>query len=399
MTAEATYPVVVAGHICLDLIPEIAGSSFRLAPGKLLEIGRTELATGGAVANTGLALHRLGINARLMGKVGGDFYGDAILSLLRQHGAALADGMIVARDEATSYSIVISPPDTDRMFLHCTGANDTFTAADVGMEALEEAGLFHFGYPPLMRRMFENGGEELAELMKRAKAAGATTSLDMARPDPDGSAAGVDWRALLSAALPYVDVFLPSAEEIMYMLHRERYEALRESSGDDMLRHIGAGLLRELSGELLEMGAAIVVLKLGEHGLYVRTTAEEKRLLEAGRCRPANEEAWIGRELYAPCFKVKVAGTTGAGDSTIAGFLTAVMKGLEPESAIIAAVGVGACSVERPDATSGIPRWEDARRRIKGGMEQYRPIIALDGFAEVGVDDAAVYRGSADRLR
>lgn len=398
MSAEASsYPVVVGGHICLDLIPDIAGGSFRLAPGKLLEIGRPELATGGAVANTGIALHRLGVEVKLMGKVGGDFFGEAILSLLRRQGPALADGMIVSQDEATSYSIVISPPDTDRMFLHCTGANDTFSSADVGTDSLQEAGLFHFGYPPLMRTMYENGGAELAVLMKRAKAAGATTSLDMARPDPDGSSAGVDWRALLSATLPHVDVFLPSAEEILYMLQRERYETLRESSGDDMLREFGAGRLRELADELLEMGAAVVVLKLGEHGLYIRTTERKERLLEAGRCRPADPEAWLGRELYAPCFKVAVAGTTGAGDCTIAGFLTGFIKGLDPEGAAIAAIGVGACSVERPDATSGVPAWEAVRERIESGLSQYRPVIELDGFEEDAGDVAVIYRGAADR--
>lgn len=398
MSAEASsYPVVVGGHICLDLIPDIAGGSFRLAPGKLLEIGRPELATGGAVANTGIALHRLGVEVKLMGKVGSDFFGEAILSLLRRQGPVLADGMIVSQEEATSYSIVISPPDTDRMFLHCTGANDTFSSADVGTDSLQEAGLFHFGYPPLMRTMYENGGAELALLMKRAKAAGATTSLDMARPDPDGSSAGVDWRALLSAALPHVDVFLPSAEEILYMLQRERYEALRESSGDDLLREFGAGLLRELADKLLEMGAAVVVLKLGEHGLYIRTTERKERLLEAGRCRPADTEAWLGRELYAPCFKVAVAGTTGAGDCTIAGFLTGLIKGLDPEGAAIAAIGVGACSVERSDATSGVPAWEAVRERIEGGLAQYRPVIALDGFEEDAGDVAVIYRGAEDR--
>lgn len=398
MRAEASsYPVVVGGHICLDLIPDIAGGPFRLAPGKLLEIGRSKLATGGAVANTGVALHRLGVDVKLMGKVGDDFFGEAVLSLLRSQGEALADDMIVAGGEPTSYSIVISPPGTDRMFLHCTGANDTFAAADASAEALAGAGLFHFGYPPLMRSMYENGGAELAVLMKRAKEAGATTSLDMASPDPDGKAADVDWRALLAAALPHVDLFLPSVEEILYMLRREQFEELKGKYGDDVLPHIGSGLLGELAEELLGMGAAVVVLKLGDQGLYMRSAEREERLLEAGRCRPAEPADWLGRELYVPCFGVEVAGTTGAGDSTIAGFLSGFIKGLGPEEVMLAAAGVGACSVERPDATSGIPSWQQVLERMSRGWAQHRPVMELAGYVETVSGGGVFYRGGSDR--
>jgi len=43
-------------------------------------------------------------------------------------------------------------------------------------ELLRNARLFHFGYPPLMRLMFENHGAQLAELYRRARETGVTTS-------------------------------------------------------------------------------------------------------------------------------------------------------------------------------------------------------------------------------
>jgi sugar/nucleoside kinase (ribokinase family) len=64
--------VVVAGHVCIDIIPEI-GRDFELLPGRLVEIGTAVTATGGAVSNTGVALHLLGIPATLMGKVSSRF--------------------------------------------------------------------------------------------------------------------------------------------------------------------------------------------------------------------------------------------------------------------------------------------------------------------------------------
>ncbi|TVX99188.1 carbohydrate kinase family protein [Cohnella terricola] len=362
-------------------------------PGKLIDIGPAVLATGGAVANTGLALFRLGIPARLMGKIGDDWFGQTILGILRQHDPSLAEGMIVSPGEASSYSVVINPPGIDRMFLHCTGANDTFASDDVSDEALRQVGLFHFGYPPLMRRMYEDDGTELALLMQRAKRAGATTSLDLARPDPASDAGRADWRNILKRVLPSVDLFLPSIEEIMFMLRREQYDTL---SSNELSAYMNAELLSELTDELIGMGAAVVALKLGEYGLYLRTTSDEVRLAEAGRYAPGLQNEWAGRELYAPCFKVSVAGTTGAGDCTIAGFLAGFAQGLSPEETMIGAVGTGACNVERPDSVSGIVPWEALRERVAAGWRQHGTGDLLSGFEENPREGAVVWSGPND---
>ena len=44
--------VVVAGHVCVDFIPEIP-SGAATEPGELLEVGPLTVAAGGCVANTG----------------------------------------------------------------------------------------------------------------------------------------------------------------------------------------------------------------------------------------------------------------------------------------------------------------------------------------------------------
>ena len=81
----------------------------------------------------------------------------------------LADGMLIAAGEHSSYTLIFSSPGVDRAFLHYPGPNDTFCAADVSDEALTGARIFHFGYPPLMRRMFLDAGSELATLFRRAR--------------------------------------------------------------------------------------------------------------------------------------------------------------------------------------------------------------------------------------
>ncbi len=179
--------VIVAGHICLDITPVFSEKGAMqpgdiLVPGRLVDVGQADVHTGGAVANTGLAMKFFGADVSLMGKIGNDPFGEIILNILKAHGAK--QGMLVSDQESTSYSVVIAIPGIDRIFLHNPGANHTFCAEDVPDGELEKAALFHFGYPPLMKTMYENNGAELVCLMKRAKEYGTATSLDFAAVDP-----------------------------------------------------------------------------------------------------------------------------------------------------------------------------------------------------------------------
>jgi len=367
---------VVAGHICLDIIPEIAGGSVEegkamLLPGHLTEVGPATLSTGGPVSNTGLALHRLGIPTRLMGKTGDDLFGSAVSELIGGIDSSLLGGMIVDAEVATSYTVVLNPPGIDRLLFHCPGANDTFAADDIDYDAVADATLFHFGYPPLMKRMYDDGGEQLSEIYRRVKETGVTTSMDMALPDPFTPGGKADWRGILSEALPYVDIFLPSVEEIIYMLRKDVYEKLDiANQGSAFLARLQPDLLSDLSEELLNMGAKIVCLKCGDRGFYLRTAGVES-IHSLGKGLPTAADAWPERELWAPCFQADVVGTAGSGDATIAGFLSAFLRDLSPEESALAAVAVGACNVEKSDTLSGIRSWEATMSRMASGWKMH----------------------------
>ncbi|HET8894590.1 MAG TPA: carbohydrate kinase family protein [Gaiellaceae bacterium] len=328
--------VVVAGHTCLDVRPALDGP-LDLEPGRLIRVGETVFAAGGAVANTGIALHRLGVPVRLVAKIGPDPFGDVVREALGAHG--LGGDLLVAPSEATSYSIVIDPPGVDRSFLHYPGANDTFSADDVSDAAVAGARILHFGYPPLMQRMVAAGGAELELLLARARENGLVTSLDMCRVERGP----VDWRAVLERVLPNVDIFCPSIDDLPF--------ANDEPS--------------TFAGELLAMGAAAVAIKLGERGLYLRTSG---RVGDLCRKLGLDEAAWGDCEVSSPCFAVeRVAGTTGAGDCTIAGLLAALLRGDDPAEVATAATAVGACCVEAPDGASGIPPWAEVEARVRSG--------------------------------
>jgi sugar/nucleoside kinase (ribokinase family) len=345
------------------------------------------LSTGGAVSNTGLALHALGFKTRLMGKIADDPFGLIIRRLIEARGPQLADSMIVSSGEQSSYTIVISQPGRDRLFLHHSGANDSFGADDLDLNKIAHSRLFHFGYPPLMRRFYNDGGAELTKLFRNVQSRGLTTSMDMAQVDLASEAAKVDWLSLLRKVLPHVDVFLPSLEEILFMLGRERTD----------VECCSADLLRDVASTLISWGAAIVGLKLGSQGLFLQTSGSEQRMNNIGRCKPSNVKSWIGRQLLAPCFEVEVEGTTGAGDCTIAGFLAGLLAQQSAEDALISAVATGACCVERSDAVSGVPMWEDLQRRIQSGWRQHKPKFQLSGWKPAA--DRSVIFGPEDPFR
>lgn len=370
MALENKLQVVVAGHICLDIIPsfrrnDISEMKDIFIPGKLINMSGVKVSTGGPVSNTGIALSILGINTKLMGKIGSDYFGEGVLKILKERNAD--DGMIVVEGEDTSYTLVIVPPGFDRIFLHNPGANNTFCADDINYELVQQAKIFHFGYPPLMKSIYENNGKELIEIFKRVKEKGVTTSLDMSLPDASSESGKVNWEKVLVDLLPYVDIYLPSVEETMFMIKREEFNYLnKNASGHDILDKLDINRLQCLGEKLISFGAKIAVVKCGIKGYYIRTQSKEI-LNNMGKTKPADIDNWSNRELHEESFHVlNIASATGSGDCSIAGFLAAFLNGMTIEGSIRIACAMGGQNVQVYDALSGIKTWEETICMIPG---------------------------------
>lgn len=368
--------VIVAGHICIDITPVFQGKSVTnvsdiLKPGKLIQMGKAEISTGGVVANTGLGMKILGADVTLMGKIGNDEFGNLILGILDKYDAA--DGMIRDDSADTSYSVVLAMPGVDRIFLHNPGANHTFCAADVSKEQLKEAVLFHFGYPPLMKNMYEDNGNELVTLFQKAKDAGCATSLDMAAVDPESDAGRADWNLILKKVLPYVDLFVPSVEELCYMLDRTRLEEWQKRAGSrDLTEMLDIeNDVMPLAEKCMEYGTKVLVIKCGAKGMYYKT-ADEKQLGKIGNRVGMNIAQWAGRQGFeASYIPERVLSGTGAGDTSIAAFLTAMLVGESLENCMQLAAATGACCVASYDALSGLKPLDELRAKIACGWEKY----------------------------
>lgn len=367
--------VIAAGHICIDITPafpprKVGAVADILAPGKLIEVGAADAHTGGSVANTGLAMKIFGTDVSLMGKIGDDAFGGMIRNVLEKYDAA--GDMIVSKEESSSYSVVLAIPGIDRMFLHNPGANNTFRAGDIPQEKLAEAALFHFGYPPLMRSMYENDGAELERLMKRAHDAGCATSLDLAAVDEHSPAGKADWDRILRRTIPYVDFFVPSFEELCFMLDRENYRRLiKEADGRDITDVLDVQRdVVPLAEQCLSYGARAVLVKCGAPGMYLRTSGESV-LKQISPRLSLDAEAWADKNQFERSYVPdRILSGTGAGDTAIAAYLTAILDGYGPDDALHLAAAEGASSITEYDALSGLLSFEDALAKIRGGWRK-----------------------------
>jgi sugar/nucleoside kinase (ribokinase family) len=381
--------IVVCGHLCLDIIPvfpAVTGAQDWFRAGGLSIVGAPVISTGGAVSNVGLALHRMGLPVLLAARIGDDSFGKLVVSGVTAASPVLAEGIRCVEGEVTSYTVVLNPPGIDRVFFHCPGANDSFTDGDVTDETLARAGILHFGYPPLMEKIWCDGGITLERLLVRARKQGALTSLDMSLPDPKSPSGKIDWRAFLARVLPQVHYFVPSIEELLFMSDRPTFERLAaRGGGEAIVRDVSFADLGRLADSALRQGASAVLIKLGDRGAYLRT----------GSSSPGGVDGWASRELYTPVFSVpSLAGTAGAGDATIAGFLASSYRGLAPEDALTMAVAAGGSCVEAPDAVSGIRSWEETVTRVREGWPRALAEIQEPGWRR---DEKGIWHGPADR--
>lgn len=367
--------VIVAGHICLDITPvfpekKVTALGDLLQPGKLINMQGVNVHTGGAVANTGLAMKLLGADVSLMGKAGKDAFGTMVCNILQKYDAA--DGMILSEEESTSYSVVLAVPGIDRIFLHNPGANNSFFADDVPEEKLKEAALLHFGYPPLMASMYRDGGSELEKLMRKAKDAGCATSLDMAAVDAESEAGKADWNAILQNVIPYVDFFVPSVEELCFMLDRERFVQWQErANGVDITEVLDIEQdVKPLADRCMEYGAKVLVIKCGAAGMYYRSAGAD-RIETIGKRIGLDATKWADREGFEYSYQPeKVLSGTGAGDTSIAAFLTSMLEGDSMEECMHLAAAAGASCVAAYDALSGLKPLDELRKKIASGWKK-----------------------------
>jgi len=364
------YDAVIAGYTCVDLIPDFikAGpyASFQdlFRPGKLIEIDGIGFVLGGVVANTGLAMKKFGKKVFLNGLVGDDLMGKIATEWFGKYDAS--EGIRTTQIAGTAFSIVIAPPGVDRMFLESPGCNQVFDAGFINFGAISQSRLFHFGYPPLLKQFFLNNGGQLADMFSKVQGMGVVTSLDFSLPDPETESGKADWPEIMKSVLPFTDIFVPSLEEALQIMFPSKYAEIHPScEGGDIIDHIPVDLIRLLGKTIIGSGVKVLLLKMGHRGAYLLT----------GDVSPINEkgfglcvESWNFTELWCDTYHAdesKIINATGAGDTAIAAFLSAILDGHTAESSLKYAAMAGRNNLYCHNIYEELTGWPEMAEEVR----------------------------------
>ncbi len=365
------YDAVIAGYLCVDLVPrfqnseqEISLSSF-FKPGRLIEINRLDFSIGGIVANTGISMKKFNKRIFLNGWIGDDIIGKIAWELLDKY--QLSEGIKITKKDGTACGIVIAPQGIDRIFLESLGCSKIFDIDAIDFEAISKSRLFHFGYPPLLRQFYLKEGEQLLTLFSRVKEMGVVTSMDFSLPDGQSESGKQDWFQIMKQVMPFIDIFVPSVEEVLRIMMPDEYDKILSSAGNsEIIDLIPISIIREIGKRIIESGVKILLIKAGHRGTYLITG--NICLLNRENKLGLSEKEWNNRELWCNPYQIdpdKLVNALGAGDTAVAAFLAAILSGKEAEAALKYAAIAGRNNLYCNDIYEELNDWESMDKEME----------------------------------
>lgn len=364
------YDAVVAGYTCIDLIPDfrknnrIENISDFFVPGSLIEIEGMDFILGGVVPNTGLAMKKFGKKVFLNGLIGTDPLGKVAEAQFKRYN--VSEEMVKTGEADTAFSIVLAPPGFDRLFLESPGCNRIFDLKHIDFEAVKKSKLFHFGYPPLLRQFYINQGEQLVQLFSEVKKMEVVTSLDFSLPDPGSESGKIDWLRIMQSVLPHVDIFAPSVEEVVRIMKPEQYSLIQSSLTEnaDIIDAIPEDFIYETGREIIDSGVKILMIKAGARGIYL-FTGDTSSVGE--RLGFDSDTGWSNQKIFCKAYHAapdKIIHASGAGDTAIAAFLSAVLNGEKPENALKYAAMAGRNNLYCNNLFVDLKTWQEISKEI-----------------------------------
>ncbi len=262
--------IVALGDFMLDVVVKAASS---LQPGGHC-LTQAHVSPGGSAANFAVWARRLGADVGLIGRVGDDLIGRALLRDLEQEG--VVSGVRVG-EETTGLTLALVGKDGSQTMLGARGATAALSAADLDWPLLDQAELLH-----VTAYSFFEDAPRVAALtaMNYVKDRGKQISLD---PSAYRYLQSVGPGAFLALAQG-ADIFLPNLDEGRVLAgEREPQRVI-----DALLQHF-----------------PVVALKMGPDGAIAGAD---------------------GTIVHHPGFAVPVVDTTGAGDAFAAAFVVSWLE-------------------------------------------------------------------------
>ena len=271
--------------------------------GNVAFIDEIHLCPAGTCAGALMNAAKLGTKCRTVACLGDDEKKDFILDRYRRIGNIDTSLVQTTSEAPTSATILTIRPNGERPALHQRGASDVLWVDDEDFGRVCDVKVLHYGGTGLLKAMDESS--QSVKLLQYAKSRGVITTLDLIAPN-----AGTI--QLLQPILPYVDYFMPSMEEALFLS--------------------GKSTPGEAAKFFLDLGASNVIFKWGEKGSYIQTSTPIPGEEIPSWCHPIEDEAGENNHnttsLRIPAFKIDVKDTTGCGDSYCGGFVAGLIQGM-----------------------------------------------------------------------
>jgi sugar/nucleoside kinase (ribokinase family) len=317
--------VLCAGSMLVDLGKEI--DAYPPLDG-LAMIERVSQSTGGAALNMAVDLRLLGaaFPVELLGAVGDDEHAAHVLAECARLGVGTA-GVRTLEGTATSFTDVMVERDTGRRtFFHYAGANDAFDASTAELGG-SRARILHAGAPGVLASMdapVAGGGNGWTALLRRARAAGMHTNLELASLGPERMA----------------EVVLPCLAHVDSLVINE-LEAGALTGGEASLARVDDAVdwpaVEAMALALVELGVSALAVVHFPAGCVA--AAPGGRTWRQGSVRVPPEE---------------VRSATGAGDALAAGVVLGLHEGWPVERCLRLGVAAAAACVRSPTTSGGI---------------------------------------------
>jgi len=305
--------VLVFGSLNMDLVSQtprlptsgetIIGSHFYTTP-------------GGKGSNQAVAIARLNIPTCMIGRVGGDSFGQELIMAVQSAGVDTA-GVIVDAATHSGVAVITVAANGENQIVGVLGANDRLDESDVERLVAQlpqaQALLLQLEIPiPIMKAV-----------ARAAHVAGVPVILDPA-PVPSEP---------ITDIYPFVDYLVPNEVEASQLVGFP-------VNSPESAAHAAA--------TLQEQGANTVIVKLGAQGVFCATLKET---------------------FFVPAFQVTAIDTVAAGDAFAGGFAAALVSGLALRDALIWGCAAGALATTKMGAQSAM----SDRATFDAFLQQHHP--------------------------
>jgi len=303
--------VVSVGDANVDLIAPI--SFFPKRGGEVLT-DRLEMRAGGSAANLSVAVSRLGLRSRFIGRVGDDSFGNFLTDEFKKEKVDISQ-LQVDEEIGTGLTFILVTEDGERTMFGFRGANVHLSPDEMEISYIQNADALHISGYSLLRDPQRKAALKALDGAKRAEVL-------------------VSFDAGVLPAMKASD-FIRSTLKSIDLLFLNELEATSL---------VGIKNPEKAASRALKLGPKIVAMKLGKRGCLILTEEEE---------------------IHSPAFNVKVVDTTGAGDAFDAGFLAGIIEGWDLKRVARFANAVGALSVMKVGARSALPNRQEVERFLR----------------------------------